>query len=398
MRPKDFFLKHIAQTSPFPQAIEIAKAEGMYIYDVNGKAYLDLNAGISVSALGHKYPAVVEAISNQANLYLHTMVYGEHIQSPQISYAQLLFQHIDGFFDNIYYVNSGAEAVECAMKLARKYTGRAEILSAYNSYHGSTLGAESLRSDISYTQNFVPCVPGVNHIRYGITEDLNKISEKTAAVIIEPLQAEAGIIIPSKAYLKALREKCSETQTLLIFDEIQTGFGRTGTLFCHQFFNLVPDVLLIAKGMGGGMPIGGVVTNREIMSCLGSNPILGHITTFGGNAVCLAAACATLNSIIEKKLVDSVNQKGLLFKEKLVHPAIKEVRYLGLMIGVELTPDVSVIDVVNKIVENGAFVDFLLFNENTFRIAPPLIIEEKEILKGCEIILKSIDDAVFSIT
>ncbi len=372
---------------------EVSHADGMYIYDTQGKAYLDLNSGISVSSLGHRNPKVVAAIKRQLDKHMHTMVYGEHIQTPQVSFAERLTKHLHESLNNIYYVMTGSECIEVAMKLAKKHTGRYEIISGTNAYHGSTQGAEALRSDTDFTSHFLPGIPGIRHIQFNDNADLLKITEKTAAVIIEPVQAEGGVILPAADYLFDLRLRCSRTGTLLILDEIQTGFGRTGFLFAHQKYNIVPDVLLIAKSMGAGMPIGGVVSSKEILGSLIKNPALGHITTFGGHPVCLAAADAGLELLLENKIYDSVLEKEKKFHRNLKHEIIKEVRSSGLMMAVELTKRKYLKHVVEYTIKSGALIDYFLFNDRSFRLAPPLIISDAEIEEACRILLESMDYA-----
>lgn len=393
---RKWFYDHVAQTSEFALGLEVKKGEGIYLEDVNGKSYMDLNSGISVSSLGHRHPHVIKRVKEQLDLYLHTMVYGEHIQAPQARYAHLISKTLGHGLDNIYFVNSGSEAVEAAMKLARKYTGRYEIISARNAYHGSTIAAEALRSDIDYTKHYVPTIPGVKHIQFNDFNDLDAISAKTACVILEPVQAEAGIIPPGTGYLNAIAEVCRQQGALLILDEIQTGFGRTGHMFAFQKYGVTPDILLVAKGMGGGMPIGGLISNKKIMSAFSSHPALGHITTFGGHPVCVAAALGTLEVLLEGDIIDQIINKELLFRKLLVHPLIKEIRSSGLFIAVELTEPGFLTPLITALYENGLLVDYFLFNNASFRIAPPLIISEEEIHRACTIILSCMDDVLKS--
>jgi acetylornithine/succinyldiaminopimelate/putrescine aminotransferase len=377
---RSLFYKHVAQTSPFPMTVEISHAEGMYIYDIDGKSYLDMDSGFCVSSLGHRHPEVVQAIKMQLDKYMHTTVYGEHIQSPQVEFATLLSETLANKLDCIFYANGGAEAVEIAMKLARKHKNRYKIVSCKNAYHGSTLGAESLRSDIAYTSSFVPAVPGVSHIQYNNEEDINQIDHTTACVILEPIQAEAGVILPQNDYLQKIRKRCNETGALMILDEIQTGFGRTGHLFAFQKYNVEPDVLLIAKGMGGGMPIAACMSNIEIMKSLSDNPWLGHINTFGGHPVTTAAALANLNVLLKEDLIDQAEVKGKILSDKLRQLSfVKEVRNAGLMMAVALKDKNLLQPIVDGLREHGAIVDYFLFNEDSFRVAPPLIISENEI-------------------
>ena len=387
------FIKHVAQTSELSMMMEISRAEGMYIYDASGKAHLDMNSGISVSSLGHCHPNVVKAIQHQAASYMHTMVYGEHIQGPQVSYASLLTQQLAPSLNSVYFVNSGAEAVEGAMKLAKRYTGRYEIISCTNAYHGSTQGAEALRSDDDFLRSFLPGLPGIRHIDFNNIDHLSKITEKTAAVIFEPVQAECGVQTPKNDYLKAVRARCTEVGALMILDEIQTGFGRTGHLFAHHKYDVVPDVLLIAKSMGGGLPVGAFVADKEMMDSFAKNPMLGHITTFGGNPVVCAAAHATLKTILDDEIVKDVLAKEKLIRSLLVHPIIKEVRSSGLMMAVELTKRKYLKHVVGKTIEIGALIDYFLFNSKSFRLAPPLIISEQQIHDGCGILLQAMEYA-----
>ena len=310
---RQLFLQHVAQTSAFPLALEIERSEGMYLYDKSGKSYLDLIAGIGVSCLGHRHPNVVAAAKAQLEKYLHTLVYGEFILSPQVQLAKLLADHLPDPLDSVYFVNSGSEATEGAMKLAKRYTGRAEIVACHKAYHGSSQGAASLMSPTTFTQPFYPLLPGIRHIDYNEVSDLERINNKTAAVIVETVQGEWGVRPPAEGYLQKLRQKCDETGALLILDEIQAGMGRTGSLFAFEQFGIVPDILLLAKGLGGGMPIGAFISTREKMQTLTHDPILGHITTFGGHPVCCAAALATVQTLISSGLIEEVKRKEKLF-------------------------------------------------------------------------------------
>ncbi len=390
---RQLFLSHVAQTSNLPMMLEVDHAKGIYIYDTAGKKYFDMNSGISVSSLGHCHPKVSAAIKGQVDKYAHTMVYGEHIQNPQVAYASLLSSHLHPSLDSLYYVMSGTEATEGAMKLAKRYTGRTEIIACANAYHGSTQGAESLRSDEDYKRAFYPLLPDVNHIEFNNKADLANITKRTACVILEPVQAEAGVLVPEDDYLIAVRKRCDETGTLMILDEIQTGFGRTGYLFAYQKYNVKPDILLVGKAMGGGMPIAGFISSQAIMSSFVSKPVLGHITTFGGHPVCCAAAEATLSTLLDDEIVSSVLEKEKLIKSLLVHPIIKEVRSSGLMMAVELTRRKYLKHVVGKCYEIGLIVDWFLFNNRSFRLAPPLIISSDEIKEACAIILEAMDFA-----
>lgn len=390
---RELFINHVAQTSELSLQLEVERAQGMYIYDTAGKAYLDLNSGISVSSIGHCHPAVVEAIHRQSQTFMHTMVYGEHIQQPQLDFAQLLTSQLDPTLRKVYYLNGGSEAVELAIKLIRRHTGRYKIVACRNAYHGSTLGAESLRSDTEFTRAFLPGLPGVYHIDFNNPEELKTIDCRTAGVILEPVQAESGIHPPVNDYLNNVRSRCDEVGALMVLDEIQTGFGRTGHLFGHHKYDVVPDMMLIGKAMGGGMPISGVVSSPEVFSSIVKNPALGHITTFGGHPVICAAAHASLKYILDTGLHTQVSEKEKLIHRLLKHPIIKKVRSSGLMMAVELTRRKYLKHVVSKAFELGALVDYFLFNDRSFRLAPPLIINEEQIRKGCGILLEAMDYA-----
>lgn len=394
LTPRQLFLEYNAQTSSTPLLLEFVKAKGLYLYDTQGKKYLDLIAGIGVSNVGHCHDKVVDAIKQQAETFMHLMVYGEFVQNPQVNFAKALAEVLPDPLKCTYFVNSGAEAVEGAMKLAKRYTGRTEVMACKNSYHGSTQGALSLMGSEIYKQAYRPLIPDINFIEFNSVNDLDKITNQTAAVFIETIQGEAGIRVPSKEYLIALRKKCTETGTLLVFDEIQCGFGRTGSLFGFENFDVVPDVLLLAKGIGGGMPIGAFIASKEIMSVFTEKPILGHITTFGGHPVCCAAGLATLEVIKSENLVAQVNDKGDLFKKLLVHPAIKEVRGKGLMIAVEFDDYETNKAIIDACIEDGLITDWFLHCSNSMRIAPPLTIDESEIKEACAIILKNINQVI----
>ena len=388
---RTLFLQHVAQTSVMPLQLEVDRASGIYIYDRQGKEYMDLNSGICVSSLGHCHPAVVEAVKNQCENYMHTMVYGEHIQGPQVDYAANLAANLPKSLDNIYFLNSGSEVVEAAIKLARKYTGRGEVISFGNAYHGSTLGAECLRSDETFKRNFRPLIPGFRQIPFNDLSELNTITHETACVIAEPVQAEAGIRLPKEGFLKALRNRCNEVGALLVLDEIQTGFGRTGSLFAFEKFGIVPDILLIGKGMGGGMPISALISDSSVMQTFSKYPALGHITTFGGHPVNCAAGNATLKTLINHDILSSVEEKGRLFKKQLVHPLIVEVRGTGLMMAVEIIHKRYMKHVVEGLNKAGILVDWFLFCNDAFRLAPPLIITPDQITDACATILEVLD-------
>lgn len=391
---RQLFLRHVAQTSDMSMCIDVHRASGVYIYGSHDKKYLDFNSGISVSSLGHGHPEVVQAVQEQAATYMHTMVYGEHIQTPQVAYASLISKVLDDSLDNIYFVNSGSEAVEAAMKLVRKATGRIEIISCAGAYHGSTIGAESLRSDYDFSRHYFPTIPGIRHIRFNREEDLNKITHKTAAVILEPVQAEGGIIRPENDYLMKIRERCSEVGALFILDEIQTGFGRTGAMFAHQKFDIIPDILLLAKAMGGGMPIGALVAPRDLMRVLAIDPPLGHITTFGGHPVCVAAALATLRVLLHQDIILHVREKEALIHAQLHHPLIEEIRSEGLMMAVKLKRPELLSKVISAAIEEGVLVDYFLFCHDAFRIAPPLVISPSEIMEGIHKLYAAMDRVV----
>lgn len=393
---RQLFLKNVAQTSDFPLALEIERAEGVYMYGKDGKQFMDLISGIGVSNVGHRHPKVVEAIHNQVDKYLHLMVYGEYIQSPQVLLAEALVQTLSQttaspILNNVYFTNSGTEAVEGAMKLAKRYTGRQEIISCVNAYHGATQGALSLSGSENFKRNYRPLLPQIKQIRHGNLDDIQKISCRTAAVFIEVIAGEAGVRVPDAPYFTELRKQCDLTKTLLIIDEIQTGFGRTGTFWAFEQFGFYPDVLLCAKGMGGGMPIGAFIANEAVMGVFKNNPILGHITTFGGHPVSAAASLATLNVILEENLLKQVIPKAQIFMDLLIHPKIKEVRNQGLMMAVEFEDFGILKSIIDSAIDKGVITDWFLFCDNSMRIAPPLIITEEEIKKACRIILESID-------
>ncbi len=385
---RQLFLRHVAQTSDIPLALEIERAEGLYLYDSSGKAYLDLISGIAVSALGHRHPAVLQAAREQMDRYLHTLVYGEFVLAPQVRLAEALCAALGPGFDSVYFVNSGSEAVEGAMKLAKRFTGRPHIVACREAYHGSTQGAASLMEPTTFTHAYYPLLPGIRHIRFNHSEDLETIDRSCAAVIIEPVQAEAGVRPPDPAFFQALRRRCTETGALLVFDEIQTGYGRTGSLWAFQQLGVVPDVILLAKAMGGGFPIGAFATRREIMHCLSHDPPLGHITTFGGHPVGCAAALATLRTLQSEPWIAEVKDKEARFRELLRHPALREVRSVGLLLAVELESFEKVREVQLACLEKGLLTDWFLFNERSLRIAPPLIIEHEQIEWACRTLLE----------
>ena len=389
MTTRQLFLRHVAQTSPAPLGLEIERAEGCWLFDKDGKKHLDLIAGIGPSVLGHQHPRVQKAVEEQLNSYWHTLVYGEFVLSPQVKLAQLLAENLPGL-DSVYFTNSGTEACEGAMKLAKRYTGRPNFVACRNAYHGSTQGAASLMSPTDFTLAFQPLLPGIQHIDFNRDEGLEKIDHHTAAVVVETVQGEAGIIPPRPEWLKALRRRCDEVGTLLILDEIQAGMGRTGHLFAFEKYSIAPDILLLAKGFGGGMPLGAFVARREVMQTLTHDPVLGHITTFGGHPVCAAAGLATLEVLLEGDLLIHVPEKEAIFKNLLVHPAIKEVRSTGLWLAVDLGDAAKVQQVIRHCITNGVISDWFLFNDRSLRIAPPLIISEDEIRFACDVILSGL--------
>ncbi len=387
---RQLFLANNAQTTNFPLLLEFERAEGVYMYDKEGKAYTDLISGIGVSNLGHSNPYVVNAIKEQLGKYMHLMVYGEYVQTPQVKFAEKLISILPASLQSVYFTNSGAEAVEGALKLAKRFTGRHQVIACHNSYHGSTHGALSVMGNEEFKQAYRPLLPGVNFIKFNDPADLGKINDQTACVIIETIQGEAGIRVPDVGYMQALRKRCDETGTLLILDEIQAAFGRTGKLFAFEHFNIVPDILLLAKALGGGMPVGAFIASNNIMSALKENPILGHITTFGGHPVCCAAGLAALEVLLDEKLIKDVEEKEIQFRKNLSHPAIKEIRGKGLMLAIELESFDLNKKIIDRCIENKVITDWFLHCSNAMRIAPPLIITHDEIDKACEVIMEAI--------
>jgi acetylornithine/N-succinyldiaminopimelate aminotransferase len=387
---RQLFLANNAQTTNFPLLLEFERAEGVHLYDAEGKAYIDLISGIGVSNLGHTHPKVVQAIKDQADKYMHLMVYGEYVQTPQVRFAEKLVAITPENLQSVYFVNSGAEAVEGALKLAKRHTGRTGIIACHNSYHGSTHGALSVMGSDEFKRGYGPLLPDVNFIRFDNIDDLHLITEDTACVIIETIQGEAGIRVPEITYMQALRHRCSQTGTLLILDEIQAALGRTGKLFAFEHYGIVPDILLLAKALGGGMPIGAFLASNQIMGAFKDNPMLGHITTFGGHPVCCAAGLAALEVLLEENLIEQVAEKEALFRSLLVHPAIKEIRGKGLMLAIELENFELNKKIIDRCIENGIITDWFLHCSNSMRIAPPLIISHADITKACTIILEAI--------
>jgi acetylornithine/succinyldiaminopimelate/putrescine aminotransferase len=388
---RQLFLSNNAQTTNFPLLLEFERAEGIYMYDKQGKAYTDLISGIGVSNLGHGHPYVVNAVKDQLDKYMHLMVYGEYVQTPQVRFAQKLVSLLPADLQSVYFTNSGAEAVEGALKLAKRYTGRRQIIAFKNSYHGSTHGALSVMGNEEFKQAYRPLLPGVNFIHFNNANDLDQITDQTACVIIETIQGEAGVRVPDASYMKALCARCDETGALLILDEIQAAFGRTGKLFAFEHFNIEPDILLLAKALGGGMPVGAFISSNEIMSALKENPILGHITTFGGHPVCCSAGLAALEALLNEDLLSGVAEKEQLFRSNLTHRAIKEIRGKGLMLAVELEDFALNKKIIDRCIENGVITDWFLHCSNAMRIAPPLIITYDQIKHACEIISEAIE-------
>ena len=392
MEAKKLFLNHQGQTTPYPLSIEVDEAKGVYVTDTLGKKYLDLVAGVSACSIGHCHPRIVKAIQEQAEKYMHVMVYGEFIQKPQLDLAKKLASLLPKTLNCSYFVNSGTEAIEASMKLAKRWTGRSEMISCKNSYHGSTHGTLSIMGNETYKQKFRPLLNDCRQIRYNDLENLHEITEKTAAVIIEPVQGATGFITPQNKFLNAVREKCDEVGAILIFDEIQTCFGRTGNLFGFQTYNVIPDILCMAKGMGGGMPIGCFTSSTEMMHSLRENPKLGHITTFGGHPLACIAALETLNELCDTKLINEVSSKEILFRSLLKHPKIKNIRGIGLMLAIELGDPELCQKVVHRGIKKGILTFFFLFSDTAVRISPPLTISEDEIIKASKIILEILDE------
>ncbi|MBI1342977.1 MAG: aminotransferase class III-fold pyridoxal phosphate-dependent enzyme [Terrimonas sp.] len=391
MNQRELFLRYIAQTSPAPLALEIVKADCATLFDAAGREYIDLIGGISVANIGHRHPKVIAAIQQQLEAYLHIMVYGEFVESPQVRYAQLLVEHLPDTLNAVYFTNSGTEATEAAMKLAKKITGRTRIIAFKNSYHGSTQGALSVMGDEYWRNAFRPLLPDVFHLDYNDFSSLEYINEQTACVIAETVQAEAGILAPAPSWMKALQEKCRETGSLLILDEIQAGFGRTGTLWGFENFGIIPDIVLLGKALGGGMPLGALVADKRLMDAFTDNPVLGHITTFGGHPVSCAAGKAGLEALLEEGWMETVNEKAQIFVALLVHEKIKAVRSFGLWIAVEFDSFDTNKKVIDACIQHGVLTDWFLFASSCLRISPPLIISEAQIKKACRILLAACD-------
>ena len=389
------FLRHVAQTSPAPQLIEVARAEGVFFYTPEGKPYYDLVSGVSVNNVGHGNPVVVEAVQRQAADYMHIMVYGEMVERPQVEFARRLAEALPEPLDTVYFLNSGAEAVEGALKLAKRYTHRTEMISMRRAYHGSTHGAMSMMGQPEgeeWKNAFRPLLPDTKAIEFNSFADLEQITERTACVLCEPVQGEAGVRVPVDGYLQALRKRCDEVGALLIFDEIQVGMGRAGAMFAMQKYGVTPDIVCLAKALGGGMPLGAFVSSQEIMSTLTHNPVLGHITTFGGHPVCCAAGLAAMKFLQDNKIVEDVERKGALYEELLAdHPAVKEIRRSGLLLAVELGEAEKLYRLIDLFIQEGIMSDWFLYCDTAFRISPPLVITDAEIKDSVRIIKKCLD-------
>ena len=388
---KDFF-KYQAQTSPHPLAIEISRANGSYIYGSDGKEYLDFVAGVSANTLGHNHPEISQAIKDQVDKYTHVMVYGEFIQQPQLDLCKLLAANLPKPLETVYLTNSGTEATEGALKLAKRYTGRSEIIAAKHGYHGNTQGSMSVCGAEEQNSAFRPLIPGIRFIKFNDLNDINKITSKTAGVILETIQGGAGFIESQNDYLKRVKDKCTEVGALLILDEIQSGIGRTGKLFGFENYNVIPDIIVVGKGLGGGMPIGAFISSFEIMDCLKQHPKLGHITTFGGHPVIAAAALATMTALLHSDLIEQTLQKEKLFRKLLIHPLISEIRGRGLMLAPMVESNEMASQIILKCLDRGLIMFWLLFEGKAIRITPPLNISEDEIYKGCNILIEVLNE------
>ncbi len=394
---RQIFMRNLALPSQIPMCLEIAHAEGIYMYAPDGRRYIDLVSGVCVNNLGHRHPAIVEAVKAQLDNYMHLMVYGEFVQTPQVKLAEKLAANLPQSLNSVYLVNSGSEAVDGALKLAKRVTGRTEMIGFRNSYHGGTHGAFSMLGNEEMKYAYRPLLPDVRHLRFNCFDDLEHITTRTACVLVEPVQAEAGVIVPENNFLTALCDRCTETGTLLIFDEIQTGFGRTGKLFCFEHYEVIPDILCLAKGMGGGMPVGAFVAEKELMLAFTGNPEFGHITTFGGHPVCAAAALANLKVLTtDNHIISSAEAKGAMYEEKLsTHPLVKKIRRKGLLMSVEL-PSVEVnMKAMKALLDKGLVTDPFFFMPQAFRIAPPLIINQQETEMTIGLIIEVLDGLSF---
>jgi acetylornithine/N-succinyldiaminopimelate aminotransferase len=393
MNQREIFLRHVAQTSAAPLGLEIVAAKGCLLYDVQQKEYIDLIGGISVANIGHRHPGVVAAIREQVDAYLHVMVYGEFIEAPQVKFAKRLAENLPPSLSSVFFTNSGAEATEGAMKLAKRATNRTGIVAFHNSYHGSTQGALSLMGDEYWRNAFRPLLPGILHCSYNSAEALACIDESIACVVAETVQAEAGVIAPAPEWLQSIRDRCTKTGALLILDEIQAGFGRTGRLWGFEHFGIVPDILLLGKALGGGMPLGAFIADRKLMSMLSDQPVLGHLTTFGGHPVCCAAGLAALNALLSENILDGIGAKEALFLSLLVHPLIRSVRSFGLWLALEFETADLARRIIDQCIRNGVLTDWFLFAPGCLRISPPLVISKEEIKQACDRILQACDDS-----
>ncbi len=390
---RQLFLNHVAQTSPSPIGIEMVKADGIYLQDINGKQYIDLISGFSVANIGHSNSKVIEAVKQQAEQYMHLIVYGEFIQQPQVAYAKLLADNLPPSLNCIYFTNSGAEATEGAMKLSKRVTGRSKIISFNKSYHGSTQGALSVMGDEYWRTAYRPLLPDIYHVDYGSQKAIDTIDSNTACVIMETVQAEAGIIAPSKEWLQSIRKKCNEHCVLMVLDEIQCGFGRTGTLWAFEQFDVVPDILLLGKALGGGMPLGAFIADKKLMNTLTHDPVLGHITTFGGHPVSCAAGKAALEVLLGSNCIDQVKRKQEILVNSISHPSIVSIRNFGLWMAVQFDSFETNHAIIQNCIEKGIITDWFLFAANCLRIAPPLIITEEELAQVCNRLMESIVEA-----
>lgn len=393
MTNRELFLRNLAQTSDAPLALEIVRAKGVKLWDINGREYIDLISGISVCNIGHSNSEVIDAVKKQVDDYMHLMVYGELVESPQVEYATNLLSHLPDQLNSVYFTNSGTEATEGAMKLAKRVTGRTKMLAFHHSYHGSTQGALSVMGSEYWRNAFRPLLPGIIHADYNSDKVFELIDEQFACVILEPIQAEKGVHAPRIEWMQQLRKICAEKGVLLVLDEIQTGFGRTGKLFAFEHYTIVPDILLLGKALGGGMPLGAFVANRNLMSAFTQNPVLGNITTFGGHPVCCAAGNAAFAFLLKNKLINDVERKQKIFKERLQHPLIKAFRASGLLMTIEFDSWDTNKKVIDGCIQQGVFTDWFLFAPQCLRLAPPLIITDKEINAACDILL-GVCDAV----
>jgi len=394
MNNRQLFLQHVAQTSAAPIGIEMVKAEGIYLFDVDGKKYFDAISGFSVANIGHSHPKVVDAVQQQAAQFMHLIVYGEFIEQPQVAYAQLLTENLPSSLNCVYFTNSGTEATEGAMKLAKRVTNRSKIIACNKSYHGSSQGALSVMGDEYWRNAFRPLLPDVYHVDFGSEEAISLIDKNTACVIIEVVQAEAGIIAPTKKWLQQLRKKCDDNCVLLIFDEIQSGFGRTGSLWAFQQFDIVPDILLLGKALGGGMPLGAFISDKKLMNTLTHNPVLGHITTFGGHPVSCAAGKAALEVLLDEKYIDKIKKKEEILLKEIHHPKIITKRSAGLWMAIEFDSFETNHKVIQQCIKNGLITDWFLFASHCMRVAPPLSITENELKEMCKLINTSVDEAL----